>query len=221
MIMRHPKGLPVLTVADLMLQVLRAVSHCHRHAIIHRDIKPENFLFSENGTLKLIDFGFSLAATQAKGYTPNSSNYGSGTPMYMSPQILRRDPPSFCDDIWSLGVVFHILLTGRFPFSTGDDSEFEALYRHGFLESTVNKALERLSVSPAAADLLACLLNFDHGQRYSGEAALEHPFLADAWNRSAQTSQVSMDKSCLSSSFYLPLVLNQMTGHAATNMEQA
>merc|ERR1712137_568404 len=201
--------------------MLRAVSHCHRHAIIHRDIKPENFLLSKNGTLKLIDFGFSLTETQAKGYNQKYSGHGSGTLMYMSPQTLCRERPMYSDDVWSLGVVLHVLLTGRFPFSTDDDSEFEALFRDGFLESNVNQALKRLSVSSAAADLLACLLNFDQAQRYSGEAALQHPFLTDAWNRSVQTSQVSMNKSCLPSSLYWPFGSNQITSHTTTIMAQA
>ena len=93
--------------------------------------------------------------------------------------------------------------------------------RDGFLENDVNQALERLSVSSAAADLLACLLNFDQAQRYSGEAALQHPFLADAWDRSVRTPQVSKNKPCLPSSFYWPIGSNQITSHTTTNMAQA
>lgn len=197
LILKSPTGLPEQRAGNLLAQMLRAALHCHRHAgIVHRDLKPENFLL-QGDALKLIDFGFAAAA----GPQPGTSGYerrnsgqrngsgtwrpdgppSAGTMLYMSPQMLRGQAPARSDDVWSLGVVFYILLTGRFPFSTNDDDEFQEMVDHGQLEQDVTYHLDRLRASPLAVDLAKKLLAFHPADRISAEEALQHPFLAEAW----------------------------------------
>lgn len=193
-------------VAGLMAQMLSATLHCHRRSVVHHDLKPENFLFREvpragsdhsceqggSDALKLIDFGFSVPRAPAKsglateGATGGTSSPGGtdGTILYMSPQALLGEASSPSDDVWSLGVVFHILLTGQFPFSTNDDDRFQELFARGQLAHDVQSRLRALSaeggarsVSPAAADLASRLLAYEASERISVEEALQHPFL--------------------------------------------
>jgi serine/threonine protein kinase len=181
----------------LLGQMLQATLHCHRHcAVVHRDLKPENFVFhrrrsADEGHLKLVDFGCPAPISSAgpssafAGLMPHcppagtAPGDGAGTLLYMSPEMFSGRAPSQSDDVWSLGVIFHILLTGRFPFSTNVDSEFRELRARGGLERDVQECLRQLerSCSPAAANLAAQLLAFDPAKRVTVEAALQHPFL--------------------------------------------
>jgi len=97
--------------------------------------------------------------------------------LYRSPQSFKGEVASQSDDIWSLGVIFHILLTGQFPFSTNDDNRFQELCDRGLLERDVQEHLRALHCSPAAADLACRLLTFDPADRITVEGALKHPFL--------------------------------------------
>lgn len=186
-----PAGLPEADIASWMRQMLRATLHCHRRAVVHRDLKPENFLFQHDArspsappdTLKLIDFGFAVPAANdspAAGMAaPSSAHFpAAGTLLYMSPQVLRGEAASVNDDMWSLGVIFHILLTGKFPFSTNEDSRFEELLHNGALERDVQQHLATLSGSAEAVDLARRLLTADPNQRITAEGALRHPFFA-------------------------------------------
>mmetsp|Transcript_144571 Transcript_144571/g.402874 ORF Transcript_144571/g.402874 Transcript_144571/m.402874 type:complete len:638 (+) Transcript_144571:19-1932(+) len=202
-----PTGLPEPQVAHLMLQMFRATLHCHHHSVVHRDLKPENFLVASGrgcDMLKLIDFGFSVqvasslgspvqdgklpSVTRSRSPSQGEANgnrvlqHGppeAGTLLYMSPQMLCGERASWSDDVWSLGVIFYILLTGQFPFSTNDDHRFQDLCANGLLERDVQEHLKALPNSPAARDLAAKLLTFDAGKRITIEAALQHHFLSD------------------------------------------
>lgn len=177
-----PAGIPEVEVASHMFQMLRATSHCHSKHLVHRDLKPENFIFcgsevsSGGDVLKLIDFGYSVAdpgGSQAgKGWKSSG-----GTLMYQSPQTLQGAAPSQSDDVWSLGVIFYILLTGHFPFSTNDDHFFQELVDQGRLGKDVQEQLSLMSASPEASDLAKKLLALDPTDRITAERALSHPFL--------------------------------------------
>lgn len=103
---------------EILLQVAYALMHLHSHGIIHRDLKPENILITENGGVKVIDFGIARFV-QEKGKT----NKGEiiGTPSYMSPEQ-KKDPSkaSYSSDIFSLGVIAYELLVGKLSFGKID-----------------------------------------------------------------------------------------------------
>merc|ERR550514_222916 len=116
--------------ADAMWQMLLAVNYLHRHGIVHRDIKLENFLYdgaegsSESMHLKLIDFGFSKMCHLAENMSAKC-----GTLAYVSPEVLRGCYTNQCD-MWSLGVISFITLSGYMPFS-GAEEKMSRTIAHG------------------------------------------------------------------------------------------
>jgi len=105
--------LPVSMAVDLTQQLAGALAEAHRHGIVHCDIKPQNILLDENGVPKIVDFGISkMVSGETKVYT--SSLVGSVH--YISPEQAKGVPVTAQSDIYSLGVVFYEMLTGRVPF---------------------------------------------------------------------------------------------------------
>ena len=101
-------------------QILSAVAYCHDRCIVHRDLKPENLLLensSPKALLKVIDFG-----TSSKVDPGSQLHKVLGTPYYIAPEVLSGEYNEKCD-IWSLGVVLYILLSGSPPFTGSSDRE--------------------------------------------------------------------------------------------------
>ena len=101
----------------LMKQILQALNFLHMHQIAHRDLKPENFMFEtcRKVNLKMIDFGLSVKFSDNKGMkTPMDTIVG--TPYYMAPEVLRGSYGPECD-VWSVGVIMYVLLSGVYPFA--------------------------------------------------------------------------------------------------------
>lgn len=155
-------------IAEIISCVLKALAYIHGQGIVHRDIKPENILFSKNGnydTLKLIDFGLST------GFK-SDSRYRVGSPYYMSPEIIEGHF-SFKTDIWSVGVILYVMLTGYFPFNGKTNNDvFEQIK-----QKTYNyKHLNESKCSQLAKDLVGKLLNKIESKRLSVDEALNHPW---------------------------------------------
>ncbi|MDP7010085.1 MAG: protein kinase [Verrucomicrobiota bacterium] len=101
------------------LQLCDALEYAHGQKIVHRDLKPANMMITQDGDLKLADFG--IAASMADSLSRSSMrNVISGTATYMSPQQLQGDVPRATDDIYAMGGTLYELLSGRPPFYTGD-----------------------------------------------------------------------------------------------------
>ena len=98
---------------DAALQVLAAVGAAHRRNVIHRDIKPQNVLVSEDGNLKVTDFGIARAGDDA-GMTDVGSVIG--TAQYLSPEQARGEEVTTASDCYSVGILLYEMLTGRVPF---------------------------------------------------------------------------------------------------------
>ena len=162
--------------AFIINQILKAISYCHRNNIIHRDIKPENIMITKrekNGCLqvKLIDFG--TAKIFEKGHPENRY---VGSSYYMAPEILKRKYTEKCD-LWSIGVILYILLTGRPPFDGNDDDEILKNVEKGVFDK---KAYPYPSLSALSKDLINKLLQYDWEKRISAEEALEHKWFKTA-----------------------------------------
>ena len=166
----------------MMRKLLHAISHCHSNGIAHRDIKPENILFSKKGVsgeIKLIDFG--LATTSNKG---NDLKTIVGTPYYLAPEVLRGHYTFSCD-VWSLGVLLYILLSGYLPF--GGESTQEVLYKvTAFTEPSFSNQVWQ-NISPAAKDLIYQMLRPDPKDRITAAQALN-----TTWFLNSESSPASI-----------------------------
>jgi len=97
----------------LFRSVLDAVQYAHQHLIVHQDIKPSNILVRTDGTVKLLDFGVARLMGEESGRSGTIS--GGHTPGYASPEQMRGEPATLASDVFSLGVLLHVLLTGVRP----------------------------------------------------------------------------------------------------------
>lgn len=99
---------------DLILQMAHALAHLHSHGVVHRDLKPENILISEEGEVKVVDFG--IAQLHEEGWDP-LQHKSAGTPSYMSPE--QKENPanvSFASDIFALGIIAYELILGKLSY---------------------------------------------------------------------------------------------------------
>ena len=108
--------LSITKCIDIIIQACNALEYAHNHDIVHRDIKPANIMLVEDGLVKVTDFGIARITASSKTHT----GIIKGTPYYMSPEQTKGMKLTGPSDIFSLGVVFYQLLTGRLPF-TGDN----------------------------------------------------------------------------------------------------
>lgn len=106
------------TILAWLPQLAEALDHAHRHGVVHRDIKPANILISDEGVVKVADFGVAARTTETMARVSSVSS--SGTLVYMSPQQLWGEPGSASDDIYSLGATLYELSCGEPPFVRGD-----------------------------------------------------------------------------------------------------
>ena len=103
--------------AQIIIRVLAALQHAHQNGVVHRDIKPQNILIDKEGTVKVADFGI---ARMANAQTVNQTDESvMGSVYYFSPEQARGAAVDARSDIYSVGVVFYEMLTGKVPF-TGD-----------------------------------------------------------------------------------------------------
>jgi tRNA A-37 threonylcarbamoyl transferase component Bud32/tetratricopeptide (TPR) repeat protein len=161
------EGLSIERIADVGVQVAKALSIAHAAGIVHRDIKPENIMVREDGYVKVLDFGLAhLAPESVDGLereTELATRPGSllGTLGYMSPEQGRGETITAATDVFSLGIVLYELATGRHPFQA--DSQVGML--HGILsQSPIPPARAKLGI-PSTLDALVMKMLEKNPQR--------------------------------------------------------
>eukprot|EP01117_Protostelium_nocturnum_P007098 TRINITY_DN2544_c0_g1_i1.p1 TRINITY_DN2544_c0_g1~~TRINITY_DN2544_c0_g1_i1.p1 ORF type:complete len:375 (-),score=122.20 TRINITY_DN2544_c0_g1_i1:39-1163(-) len=156
----------------LMRKIMEGVAYLHKNGVVHRDLKPENLLFSNRTdelVIKIADFGFAR-------YVPGDGTMTSicGTPAFLAPEIAKEQHYNKSVDIWSLGVVLYIMLSGFPPFSAQTEERLFALICEGKVEFP---DVCWRKVSSLAKDFVTRLLTVEPAKRLTAEQALRHPWL--------------------------------------------
>ncbi|KAG5626430.1 hypothetical protein H5410_011648 [Solanum commersonii] len=174
--------------AAVVRQIAKGLEALHGANIVHRDLKPENCLFlnkDENSPLKIMDFGLSSFEDFAN---PVVGLFGSID--YVSPEALSRDKITTKTDIWSLGVILYILLSGYPPFFAPSNRQKQQMILNGqfsFDEKTWK------NISSSAKQLISNLLKVDPNMRPTAQQIVE-----DAWVRGELAKEEEMDAEIVS-----------------------
>lgn len=161
--------------AKYFKQMVTGLMHCHANHVVHRDLKPENYLLGspdDDSSLKLTDFGLST-------YVPTPDSIirdACGSAYYIAPEVFLRRY-TLAADVWSLGVILFLLLSGTVPF--GADAEEEVQVYHAIQRDPLRMdGSEWGSISAAARELVVGLLEKDPSKRYTLEQVLAHPWVS-------------------------------------------
>jgi hypothetical protein len=120
-------GLPLEARLQRFLQLADAVAHAHRHLLVHRDLKPGNVLVDDDGQVKLLDFGIAKALDPLEDWgDATQAGQRPFTPQYASPEQVRGEPVTTATDLYSLGVLLYVMLTGQRPYGRDATSAIEA-----------------------------------------------------------------------------------------------
>uniref|UniRef100_A0AAQ6AJ31 Serine/threonine-protein kinase n=1 Tax=Amphiprion ocellaris TaxID=80972 RepID=A0AAQ6AJ31_AMPOC len=171
MILSSEKGrLPERITKFLVTQILVALRHLHFKNIVHCDLKPENVLLASADSfpqVKLCDFGFARIIGE-KSFRRSVV----GTPAYLAPEVLRNKGYNRSLDMWSVGVIIYVSLSGTFPFNEDEDIN-DQIQNAAFMYPPHPWK----KVSQEAIDLINNLLQVKMRKRYSVDKTLSHPWL--------------------------------------------
>jgi serine/threonine protein kinase len=126
MLKKHKGGLDEPSAFRYFIQAAAAIQFLHEHGLVHRDIKPENLLITEEGVVKLCDFGWCVETAMGNRQT------FCGTYEYMAPEVIKEKPYNQSIDVWSLGILLYELLHGYSPFRAKNGSEEDEEYAEIF-----------------------------------------------------------------------------------------
>lgn len=147
-------------IVDYGIQIAEGLAHAHRHGIVHRDIKTDNVMITEEGKVKITDFGLA----KLKG-TAQLTKTGStvGTAAYMSPEQIRGEEADHRSDIFSFGIVLYELTTGHLPFR----GEHEAALSYSIVnEEPVPLKSFRVTLPSSFGNIISRCLEKDRDKRY-------------------------------------------------------
>ncbi|XP_054003416.1 calcium/calmodulin-dependent protein kinase type II delta chain isoform X8 [Hylaeus anthracinus] len=154
-------------------QILESVHHCHHNGVVHRDLKPENLLLAskaKGAAVKLADFGLAI---EVQGDALAWFGF-AGTPGYLSPEVLKKEPYGKPVDIWACGVILYILLVGYPPFWDEDQGRLYMQIKAGSYDYP---SPEWDTVTPEAKNLINQMLTVNPSKRITASEALKHPWI--------------------------------------------
>eukprot|EP00798_Chlamydomonas_sp_ICE-L_P009037 gene9037-16159_t len=157
--------------AEVFRKMVEVVNHCQELGVMHRDLKPENFLLTSKGPegeLKLTDFGLGVFFKPGERFRDLV-----GSPYYVAPEVLRKNY-SHQADLWSLGVILYILLSGLPPFWGDTEEQIFKMVLRGNIDFKTDP-WPRLSAE--CKDCVRSLLEQDPSKRASATSTLKHPWL--------------------------------------------
>ncbi|XP_077364923.1 serine/threonine-protein kinase 17A-like [Festucalex cinctus] len=158
-------------VKRLLRQILQGVSFLHQRNVVHLDLKPQNILLTSTsplGDIKIVDFGLSRIVSSHQELREIM-----GTPEYVAPEILNYEPISTATDMWSIGVLTYVMLTGLSPF-LGKDKQETFL---NISQMNVSYDEEELQNLEQAVSFIRTLLCQQPQVRATAEQCLQHPWL--------------------------------------------
>ncbi|KAJ8673508.1 hypothetical protein QAD02_004770 [Eretmocerus hayati] len=168
-----------IEAAEITYVITSVIHYLHENGVVHRDIKPSNILYAAPGynpsTLRICDLGFAKQLRAENGllmtpcYTAN----------FVAPEVLKRQGYDAACDIWSLGILVYIMLSGRIPFpNTPGDTANDILDRigHGFIDMESGVWCQ---ITPEAKELVKLMLHIDPARRPSTAAILKHPWITN------------------------------------------
>jgi serine/threonine protein kinase len=166
-LLRERGHLDVEEAVEIVAQACRGLDYAHRNGVVHRDVKPGNLLVTDDGVVKLADFGIAKATEQS-----SITQVGSvlGTAAYLAPEQARGEESGARSDLYSLGVVAYQLLSGRLPYEATSLSELTLKQQR-----ELPPVLEQLNpdVPPALAQAVALSLSLEPEGRPQSAAAME------------------------------------------------
>ncbi|XP_057406830.1 striated muscle preferentially expressed protein kinase isoform X8 [Balaenoptera acutorostrata] len=161
-------------VATYVVQLLQGLDYLHGRHVLHLDVKPDNLLLAPDNALKIVDFG------SAQPYNPQALRplgHRTGTLEFMAPEMVKGDPIGSATDIWGVGVLTYIMLSGRSPFYEPDPQETEARIVGGRFDAFQLYP----NTSQSATLFLRKVLSVHPWSRPSLQDCLAHPWLQDAY----------------------------------------
>ena len=160
--------------ANIICEVMFALYFLHKEGILHRDIKLENLMLDKYNNVRLIDFGMSKVTESSQALLHTAC----GTPDYVAPEVILREPYSDKADIWSLGVLLYAMVTGKHPFQ---DDNIQQVFKKIVTEDVQFPEY----LSDDCVEIIKLCLQRDQHKRPSLRELVSLPFIANAGNYDA------------------------------------
>jgi eukaryotic-like serine/threonine-protein kinase len=185
--------IPPPQVFAVMHGVLQALDYAHKHAIVHRDMKPENVLLSDDGMVKVADFGIArLTDDSGVGGTATKTGTTVGTPQYMSPEQVASSKVDGRSDLYSAGIMFYELVAGQAPFTANEsDGPFTLMAKH-VQAPPKPPSVHRPGLDPALEECILKSISkrpedrFQTGQEFDDAVSRIGDRLFPGWQRSLE-----------------------------------
>src|SRR5215218_9261607 len=165
-LLRERGHLELAQAVEIVAQACRGLDYAHRNGVVHRDVKPGNLLVTDDGVVKLADFGIAKATEQS-----SITQVGSvlGTAAYLAPEQARGEEPGPPADLYALGVVTYQLLSGRLPYEASSLSELALKQQR---EVPLPLDAVNAEIPPTLAHAVARSLAIDADARYADALAM-------------------------------------------------